>query len=132
MNKQLIKESYRNPPAPCKDRVQMGAGVTRNLYLFTRACLGNLSMVTKGELFLQNNTPGRERAAACVPKERALNESLAQTQQVSHDKDADRDFCQRTCLSWLAFEFKLYHTQTKNSQISKIFSQVHPGKKQSS
>lgn len=87
--------------------MHVGAGVTRNLYPFAGACLGNLNTGTKGELFLQNNMPCRERAAACVLREKALNESLAQTQQVSLDKDEDRALCQRTSLSWLAFEFKL-------------------------
>lgn len=51
--------------------VQMGAGVTRNLYPFPEACLEDLSMVTKAELFPQNNMPCKLRVAACVPGEKA-------------------------------------------------------------
>ena len=58
-------------PSSTFQAVLMGAGVTRNLYPFPEACLENLSMATKAELFPQNNEPCKQRVAACVPREKA-------------------------------------------------------------
>lgn len=87
----------------------------------SQACLRNLSMVTKAELFPpeQCAMPGE---SGCLGAEgKALNEPLAQTQQVSLDKDGDRALCQTTSLSWLELVSagvllsSNYHIQTKNS-----------------
>lgn len=108
----------------------MGAGVTRNLYPFSGACLGNLSIGTKGELFLQNNMPCREPAAACVLKEKALNESLAQTQQVSLDKDEDRALCLVSAGLLLSSNSTIL--KLKTAKFPKYSAKCTLGRKQSS
>jgi hypothetical protein len=69
----------------------------------------NFSGLTKAKLFpSEQHDNAKKEWVPCVLREKAVNEPLAPTQQVSLDKDEDRDPAKELVSAGLLSEFKLY------------------------